>query len=153
MGVEIERKFLVCGEEWQSAPSTYYCQGYLNRDKERTVRVRVAGKTGWLTVKGLNQGATRQEFEYEIPLPDARAMLLLCEQPLIEKNRRVITFAGNVWEVDQFLGENKGLVVAEIELESEQQSFDKPDWIGEEVTEDNRYFNSSLSSNPYRKWE
>ena len=152
MGVEIERKFLVCGDQWRSAKPVYYCQGYLNHDKERTVRVRIAGEVGWLTVKGVTTGATRQEFEYEIPLSDAQAMLQLCEQPLVEKNRRVVNFAGNDWEVDEFLGENKGLVVAEIELASEQQAFETPDWIGAEVTEDRRYFNANLSSNPYSSW-
>ncbi len=153
MAKEIERKFLVVGLEWQSAEPIYFSQGYLNRDKERTVRVRVAGDTGWLTIKGITKGATRDEFEYEIPLEDAQAMQLLCEQPLVEKNRRVVEFAGNSWEVDEFLGENEGLVVAEIELQSEDQTFEKPAWVGEEVTDDGRYYNSSLSKHPFRSWQ
>ena len=153
MGTEIERKFLVTNDDWKSAPATYFCQGYLNRDKDRTVRIRIAGEKGILTVKGKTVGASRKEFEYEVPLEDAKQMLDLCEKPLIEKNRRVIQFESMDWEVDEFLGENKGLVVAEIELESESQQFKKPDWIGEEVTEDPRYFNSRLSVNPYSQWQ
>jgi len=116
------------------------------------VRVRIAGEVGWLTVKGVTTGSTRQEFEYEIPLADAQAMLQLCEPSLVEKNRRVIEFAGNDWEVDEFLGENEGLVVAEIELQSEQQGFETPNWVGSEVTDDRRYFNSYLSANPFQSW-
>lgn len=153
MGIEIERKFLVINDEWRSAPAVYFCQGYLNRSKERTVRIRVAGDTGFLTIKGQSQGASRAEFEYEIPLADAKQMLSLCDGPLIEKYRRKISYAGMLWEVDEFLGENQGLVVAEIELESEQQAFAKPDWLGEEVTQDARYYNSNLSINPFSNWQ
>lgn len=153
MGTEIERKFLVEGTDWKSIEPVYYCQGYLNRDKERTVRVRVAGTKGVLTIKGANEGATRQEFEYEVPLDDAKQMLELCEKPLIEKNRRIIEFGAMNWEVDEFLGENAGLVVAEIELDSESQEFAIPEWVGKEVTEDPRYFNSRLSIHPFSKWE
>ena len=126
MAVEIERKFLVTSEQWRAHPAIYFCQGYLTRERARTVRVRVAGEKAWLTVKGLNVGTTREEFEYEIPVDDAKAMLKLCEQPLIEKHRRVVTYAGMNWEVDEFLGLNAGLVVAEIELESEDQAFEIP---------------------------
>jgi CYTH domain-containing protein len=153
MGTEIERKFLVTGDSWKSADSTYYCQGYLNRDRERTVRVRIAGEKGILTIKGISTGASRQEFEYEVPLVDAKEMLELCEKPPIEKYRRVVQHAGMAWEVDEFLGDNEGLIVAEIELESETQSFEMPDWIGEEVTSDPRYFNSRLSINPFCNWD
>jgi CYTH domain-containing protein len=152
MGIEIERKFLVTNEDWKAAEPIYFCQGYLNRDKLRTVRVRIAGNSAMLTVKSLTTNASRAEFEYEVPFVDAKEMLEFCEQPLIEKNRRVITFAGMDWEVDEFLGINLGLVVAEIELESESQKFDKPEWVGEEVTADHRYFNSSLSKVPYTTW-
>lgn len=152
MGTEIERKFLVTGTQWSSAQPTYYCQGYLNRAKERTVRIRIAGDKGILTIKGINIGATRQEFEYDVPLDDAKEMLELCEKPLIEKNRRIIEHAGMDWEVDEFLGENAGLVVAEIELDSEDQSFEMPEWVGAEVTDDPRYFNSKLSIHPFSKW-
>ena len=152
MAIEIERKFLVVGEAWRAAPALYFCQGYLNRSKERTVRVRVAGELGYLTIKGATTGASRAEFEYEIPLADAKQMLGLCDGPLIEKYRRKISHEGMLWEVDEFLGENQGLVVAEIELESEAQAFTKPDWVGVEVTADARYYNSNLSVQPFSSW-
>ena len=155
MGVEIERKFLLTGTEWkQLAVGTAYRQGYLNSVKERTVRVRTINDNGFLTIKGVSVGATRLEYEYEIPLEDAQALLNeLCEKPLIEKNRYKVDFGGFIWEIDEFFGENDGLIVAEIELESEDQTFDKPEWVGEEVTGDSRYFNSNLIKNPYSKWE
>lgn len=152
MGIEIERKFLVRGDAWRAAPPVYFSQGYLNRDKARTVRVRIAGSEAFLTIKGQSVGATRAEFEYPIPLWDARELLALCEQPLIEKNRRKILHEGVVWEVDEFLGENRGLVVAEIELPTEDTAFARPEWLGEEVTSDERYFNSNLSRNPFSQW-
>lgn len=152
MAVEIERKFLVVGDGWRAASGVFYSQGYLNRDKARTVRVRIAGEQAFLTIKGVSVGASRAEFEYPIPLWDARELLALCEQPLIEKNRRKILYEGFVWEVDEFLGENLGLVVAEIELPAEDTIFARPDWVGEEVTEDVRYFNSNLSRTPYTRW-
>lgn len=152
MGIEIERKFLVVNDEWRSATPVYFCQGYLNRGKGRTVRVRVAGEQGFLTIKGATSGISRSEFEYEIPLADAKQLFALCDGPLIEKYRRKITHEGMLWEVDEFLGDNQGLVVAEIELESENQQFTKPNWLGVEVTQDNRYYNSALSLNPYNSW-
>lgn len=152
MAVEIERKFLVVGDAWRTAPAVFYSQGYLNRDKLRTVRVRIAGEEAFLTIKGESVGARRAEFEYPIPLWDARELLALCEQPLIEKNRRKILHEGFVWEVDEFLGENLGLVVAEIELPSEDTGFECPEWVGEEVTADVRYFNSNLSRTPFSSW-
>jgi adenylate cyclase len=152
MAIEIERKFLVIGNEWRDAPAVFYSQGYLNRDKTRTVRVRIAGEQAFLTVKGQTEGVSRAEFEYEIPLADARQLLTLCEQPLIEKYRRKISCAGFVWEVDEFLGENHGLVVAEIELPAEDAMFTLPEWVGEEVTQDARYFNSNLAQHPYSRW-
>ncbi len=153
MAVEIERKFLVVGDTWRTAPAVFYSQGYLNRDKLRTVRVRIAGEEAFLTIKGESVGARRAEFEYPIPLWDARELLTLCEQPLIEKNRRKILHEGFIWEVDEFLGENLGLVVAEIELPAEDSEFPRPEWIGEEVTDDSRYFNSSLSLAPFSQWK
>lgn len=155
MGIEIERKFLLTSTSWkQLASGTSYRQGYLNSTKERTVRVRTIDDKGFLTIKGLSVGATRVEYEYEIPVADAERLLDdLCEKPLIEKNRYKITHAGFVWEVDEFFGENMGLMVAEIELESEDQSFEKPIWVGEEVTGDPRYFNSSLIKEPYTQWK
>ena len=154
MGTEIERKFLLTGDEWRSlAKGTAYRQGYLNSQKERTVRVRTIDDKGFLTIKGISVGATRMEFEYEIPVEDARVLLdELCEKPLIEKNRYKIDYAGFTWEVDEFFGENQGLVVAEIELASEDQQFEKPDWVGEEVSGDPRYFNSNLIKEPYSRW-
>ena len=150
---EIERKFLVEGTDWQSATPTYYCQGYLNRDKHRTVRVRVAGEQGFLTVKGLTTGASRAEFEYTIPLEDAKALLALCEGPLVEKLRHIVKHAGLRWEVDAFLGDNDGLVVAEIELESEAQEIALPEWVGAEITGDARYYNLNLATEPYSTWK
>lgn len=152
MGIEIERKFLVIGSDWKSTPGTTYRQGYLSSVKERTVRIRVVDDAGWITVKGQNVGASRAEFEYPVPVEDARTMLELCEKPLIEKIRRKIPHAGLVWEVDEFLGENAGLVVAEIELSSPAQPFAKPAWVGQEVTDDPRYFNSALARTPYSRW-
>jgi len=156
MGIEIERKFLVIGEAWRQGAGQYLCQGYLNRDKQRTVRVRIGGIDGedraWLTVKGVSVGATRAEFEYEIPIDDARQLLALCDGPLIEKRRYRVTHGGLVWEVDEFLGENAGLRVAEIELGSAEQAFDLPSWAGAEVTSDTRYFNSALSARPFSHW-
>ncbi len=152
MAIEIERKFLVTGDGWRKAQATYYSQGYLNSDKARTVRVRIAGDQAFLTVKGLSQGASRAEFEYPIPVEDARQLLSLCEQPLIEKYRYKIPLDGFVWEVDEFLGENLGLIVAEIELPRVDASFAKPEWVGEEVTGDARYFNSNLVKTPFVRW-
>jgi CYTH domain-containing protein len=151
---EIERKFLVAGEDWRAlAPGTRYRQGYLSTVKERTVRVRTIDDKGFLTVKGISVGATRSEYEYEIPVADADEMLDdLCEQPIIEKNRYKIPLGDVTWEVDEFLGVNDGLIVAEVELQSEDQSFPKPDWIGEEVTDDPRYFNANLIARPFSTW-
>lgn len=152
MAIEIERKFLVVNDAWRSAPAVYFCQGYLNRNSERTVRVRIAGTDGYLTIKGVSNGASRAEFEYDIPVADAKELLHMCDGPLIEKYRRKITHEGMLWEVDEFLGDNEGLVVAEIELVSEEQLFAKPDWVGVEVTADTRYYNSNLSMMPYKRW-
>ncbi len=154
MAREIERTFLVAGDAWRAlAEGVVYRQGYLSTDVERTLRVRVAGPKGTLTVKGMTVGATRTEFEYEIPLTDAEAMLdALCIRPLIEKTRHRIEFDGLVWEVDVFAGDNHGLVVAEVELAREDQAFRLPDWIGEEVTDDPRYYNANLVAHPYKDW-
>jgi len=154
MGIEIERKFLVVDDSWKKMGSgALLRQGYLSSDPERIVRVRIEGCSAVLTVKGRTEGATRNEWEYPIPLDDASNMLeRLCEQPLIEKYRYRIPQQGLTWEVDEFLGVNAGLVVAEIELESEDQPFDRPEWIGKEVTDDTRYFNASLIRRPYSTW-
>lgn len=152
MALEIERKYLVCGDAWRASPAQRLSQGYLCNAPERTVRVRIAGEQGFLTIKGLTQGASRQEFEYPIPLIDAQALLALCEAGVIDKLRHTVVHAGKSWEVDAFLGENQGLVVAEIELSSEDEPLIKPDWIGQEVTHDSRYYNASLSTLPYQRW-
>ena len=152
MGIEIERKFLVVGDAWRQAPGTAYAQGYLNRDKQRTVRVRVVEDAAWLTVKGASVGATRAEFEYPIPVADAHELLALCDGPLVRKLRRVVVHAGATWEIDEFEGDNAGLVVAEIELASEETHFEPPPWLGAEVTHDARYFNSNLAAAPYSTW-
>ena len=153
MAVEIERKFLVQGEAWRlGAQGVRYVQGYLNRDKARTVRVRIAGTQGFLTVKGQSVGATRAEFEYPIPVEDAQALLALSDGPCIDKTRYCVPLDGVVWEVDVFAGDNAGLVVAEVELPSEDAPFTRPSWLGAEVTHDARYFNSSLSRHPFGSW-
>lgn len=156
MGIEIERKFLVTGDAWRTAEGEGLRQAYLNRDKQRTVRVRIAGRCGheraWLTIKGVSVGATRSEFEYEIPVDDARELLALADGPAIEKIRRRIEHDGHVWEVDEFFGANAGLVVAEVELTDEGQVLSLPAWVGREVTDDPRYFNSSLASRPFCSW-
>ncbi len=152
MAIEIERKFLVTGTDWKNATGLAYCQGYINRSKERTVRVRIAGPQAFLTIKGIAQGITRLEFEYEIPLPDAEQLLKLCDGPLIQKMRYIVNDQGNRWEVDEFFGDNQGLVVAEIELKDENQTFERPNWVGREVSDDARYFNSNLATHPYSQW-
>ena len=154
MGVEIERKFLLAGDAWRGLGQTVLLrQGYLSSARERVVRVRIEGEQAMLTIKGANVGATRGEWEYPIPLADAAELLDgLCEQPLIEKVRHRIEHAGMVWEVDEFLGANAGLVVAEIELASEDQPFEKPEWIGVEVSGDARYYNANLIRHPFSQW-
>lgn len=154
MAKEIERKFLIRGEAWRAlAEGTMYRQGYLNSAKERTVRVRTVGDKAFLTIKGITVGATRAEYEYEIPFADCNALLDdLAEKPLIEKKRYKIRQGEFTWEIDEFFGDNQGLIVAEIELTSEDQQFGKPDWIGEEVTGDPRYFNSNLIKHPFTRW-
>lgn len=154
MATEIERKFLVTGHFAEAATSAdRIVQGYLSSMPERTVRVRIRGEQAFLTIKGGTTGGfSRSEFEYEIPVADAEVMLSLCEPSVIDKVRHLVPFAGHVWEVDVFLGCNEGLVMAEIELKSEAESFEKPDWLGEEVTGLPRYFNGRLSKYPYQAW-
>ncbi len=177
MGKEIERKFLVRGEAWRKLDDgMLYRQGYLSitpgsnvssisAENENqighvlvrphsVVRVRTVGKQGYLTIKSEVTGATRLEFEYEIPLADANEMLdTLCHKPLIEKIRRKVEYGGLLWEIDEFLGENAGLVVAEVELTDENQAVSLPHWVGEEVTGDRRYYNAMLSQHPYSRWK
>ncbi len=155
MGIEIEKKFLLKGDAWKNlAQGTIYRQGYLNASKERSVRVRTIDDKAFMTIKGKSVGAARMEFEYEIPIDDAKIILEeLCEKPIIHKKRYKIDAHDFTWEVDVFYGENEGLVVAEIELEAEDQAFTKPEWVGEEVTSDSRYFNANLSKHPYSSWK
>jgi len=154
MSREIERKYLVVGDAWRFlGTATEIRQGYLSTVKERTVRVRVVGDAAYLTIKGITRGATRTEFEYPIPVSDADEMLdELCERPLIEKTRHVAVSAGMVWEIDEFAGVNDGLTIAEVELEHEDQPFEIPDWVGDEVTADPRYFNANLIAHPFSQW-
>lgn len=151
--MEIERKFLVRGTSWrQGASGRRLRQGYLTLDKERTVRVRVSGEQAWLTIKGVTRGISRVEFEYRIPAADARVLLeTLCLQPLIDKTRYVVPCGSHRWEIDVFHGANTGLVVAEVELVSEAEHFDRPPWLGDEVSGDPRYTNSSLVRDPWNR--
>ena len=154
MGKEIERKYLVDTTTWTPQGSgTHFKQGYLNSQKERVVRVRIEGDRARLTIKGTSVGVTRSEFEYEIPLEDAQILLdSLCEQPLIDKHRHKEIHGGKTWEIDVFHGDNEGLVVAEIELATEDERFDAPAWAVREVSSDPRYFNSNLLKHPYKDW-
>ena len=155
MATEIERKFLVNSSLWRPDPTrgVPYRQGYLSSEGARTVRVRVAGAQGFLTIKGPTTGITRLEFEYPIPLPDANQLLdTLCRQPLIEKVRYREPWQGFTWEVDIFEGENRGLVIAELELPTATTPFSRPPWLGEEVSGDPRYYNSALALRPYGRW-
>lgn len=153
MGLEIERKFLVADlSVLDRRDGVSFRQGYLSTTPERTVRVRVAGSTAFLTVKGVTVGATRSEFEYPVPLTEAAEMLLLCEPPIIEKVRYRIPHADLVWEVDVFTGVNEGLVVAEVEISSADTVIDLPLWVGAEVSTDPRYFNANLVRHPFTRW-
>lgn len=154
MGVEIERKFLVRNDDWKNAVTKRVAckQGYMISDKNKTVRVRIMGDKGFLTIKGATDGISRMEFEYEIDLPDARYMLMLCDR-MIEKTRCYIEHGGLTWELDVFEGANAGLVMAELELESEDQHYERPAWAGEEVTGDVRYYNAYLAEHPFGQWQ
>ena len=154
MGLETERKFLVTDDAYQAlAEGILVQQGYLEGSDVTSVRVRIMGEEAFLSVKGTTISATRQEFEYPIPLDEAvEIMRDLCKKPIIEKHRYEIKHKGMVWEVDEFHGMNEGLVIAEIELEGEEQEFDMPAWIGDEVTDDPRYYNVNLVNNPFISW-
>lgn len=158
MGIEIERKFLVISDEWrENAVGVTYRQGFLSTDKERVVRIRIAGDEGFITIKGASKNSNdplaRAEYEYGIPRQDAEAMLNdLCLPGSIEKTRYKIPYQGFVWEVDEFEGDNKGLIVAEVELSDSAINVPLPPWVGEEVSQDYRYANSELSKNPFRTW-
>ena len=155
MAVEIERKFLVRDTSWKDSVrrSIVIKQGYLSTDPDRTVRIRIKGDQGVLTVKGRSSGVSRAEFEYEIPRDDAEAMLALCDDVPIEKIRHEILVGGKLWELDVFEGANQGLVLAEIELADENEVFELPSWVEKEVSEDVRYYNSYLSKTPYATWK
>ena len=157
MAIEIERKFWIKNKNWKVAANPLegivIKQGYLNTDKERTVRVRIYGTKAFLTIKGKSVGMTRAEFEYEVPIEDAIELLQLCNQPIIEKVRYKIHLDNVIWEVDEFEGINEGLILAEVELESEKQKVNIPKWTGKEVTGDIRFYNSSLVNNPFTKWK
>ena len=152
MGTEIERKFLVIGGAWRQPAPVRFVQGYLCRDRESTVRVRLAGEQAFLNIKGPAKGITRAEFEYGIPVADAAEILKLCQGAVIEKARHLVVHKGTTWEVDEFFGDNAGLVVAEVELEREDQAFERPSWLGAEVTGDPRYLNANLVSHPSITW-
>ena len=154
MATEIERKFLVSGDGWRiDATSKRVRQGYLSLNPVRIVRVRISGENAYLTIKGEQQGLSRSEFEYAIPLVDAEHMLdHLCAKPLIEKTRYRVPHDGLTWEVDEFFGDNAGLIIAEIELSDTHQAITLPDWVGQEVTHEARYYNSMLVQQPYSVW-
>ena len=155
MGVEIERKFLVVNDSWRgmASPGMRYRQGYLSTDPGNSVRVRVCGDKAWLNIKSPVVGITRREYEYRIPSADAHAILEeLCVKPLIEKTRFIVEHDGLAWEIDVFEGDNAGLVVAELELDSAGDAFTLPAWAGEEVSGDGRYYNQRLVGHPYSKW-
>ncbi len=154
--LEIERKFLVKSDDFkeQAFAKNNIAQGYLSSVPERTVRVRIKGEKAYLTIKGIGHqgGMSRFEWENQIPLDEAAELLKLCEKGKIEKTRYEIKSGNHIYEVDEFYGENEGLIMAEIELQSETENFEKPDWLGEEVTNDERYYNAYLSKNPFKNW-
>ncbi|MBN2701589.1 MAG: CYTH domain-containing protein [Methylothermaceae bacterium] len=155
MALEIERKFLIRNDSWQAEVSRSMSirQGYLNQAKACSVRVRSADRQGWLNVKSVTIGARRYEYEYEIPYRDAEEMLdTLCRKPLIEKVRHFVPAGDHLWEIDVFEGDNAGLIVAEIELTHPDDEFPKPQWVGQEVTDDPRYYNTQLAQNPFKAW-
>lgn len=161
MGIEIERKFLLASDDWRAKvhESAAMAQGYLNDicmldsgAMQASVRVRIEGEAAYLNIKSRELGTTRQEFEYPIPVDEATALLTLCVGGRIEKIRHHVTHAGHRWEIDEFFGDNAGLVVAEIELESEGEAFARPEWLGVEATHAPRYYNLALASRPYSQW-
>ncbi len=155
MAIEIERKFLVEDDSWRESagPGRRMTQGYLSQESGRTVRVRIAGEEAWLTIKGRAQGISRSEFEYPIPVAEAREILGLCAGHVIDKTRSEVPYGDHVWEVDVFHGGNEGLVVAEVEMGDEAENPAIPPWVGREVSEDRRYANSMLSATPFSQWD
>lgn len=155
MALEIERKFLLSGTAWREQVESRELlrQGYLTPGSRCSIRVRIAGEQAWLNLKAKRSGMTRLEFEYPIPRADADEILNeLCQGPLLEKYRHRLSMGPYVWEIDEFLGDNAGLIVAEIELPDEAAQFARPDWLGAEVTDDERYYNFNLAQKPYREW-
>jgi len=154
MGTEIERKFMVASDAWraEATDSSVFRQGYLASEGGNTVRIRLDGRQGWLTVKGPTENFSRTEFEYRVPLEDAEALLDLCAGRIVEKTRHRIPVGSHIWEVDEFTGRNAGLTMAEVELGSEAESVTLPGWIGREVTGDRRFDNANLSRLPYSQW-
>ena len=155
MALEIEHKFLLANDNWRKLikRSSVFRQGYLSSDSSCSIRVRISDKQAWLNIKSATIGTQRSEYEYQIPLQDADEILdNLCRKPLIEKTRHFVEYAGHVWEIDEFKGDNAGLIVAEIELSEVGEKFQKPEWIGSEVTDDLRYYNHNLSLQPYCTW-
>ena len=155
MALEVEHKFLLANDDWRDEVdhAVYYKQGYLSGSPLSSVRVRISDTHAWLNIKSATIGTYRQEFEYEIPLADANAILDdLCHKPVIEKVRHFVSHQDHLWEIDEFKGDNAGLIVAEIELSQIGESFAKPHWIGAEVTDDLRYYNNNLTKNPYKNW-
>lgn len=156
MGLEIEHKFLLKNDTWRNevSHSVHYKQGYLCSTTQNSVRVRVSSDRAWINIKSATTGSHRQEFEYPIPIAEAHEMLeTLCHKPLIEKYRHFLPRGPHTWEIDEFLGDNHGLIVAEIELNLIDERFDKPDWLAQEVTDNLRYYNNNLCKNPYKDWQ
>jgi len=155
MGVETERKYLVNEAKWSTVnkeEKEVVEQGYILNTTEKTVRVRIYGEKGFITIKGMSEGASRPEFEYEIPVEDARQLLKDFCNSIVKKVRHKVFYGGKLWEVDEFMGENHGLLMAEIELKNNDEQFDLPNWIDKEVTGDKRYYNAYLSTHPFSRW-
>ena len=155
MAIEIEHKFLLANNDWREhiARSVKYRQGYLSSQATSSIRVRISDDHAWLNIKSATIGTHRHEYEYEIPLQDANEIInILCRKPVIEKTRHFVIHDGNTWEIDEFDGDNRGLIIAEIELSEIGKTFSKPHWLGEEVTHDLRYYNNNLAIFPYSEW-
>ncbi len=155
MAIEIEHKFLLSSDDWRKyvSHSVKYRQGYLSSQATSSIRIRISNDEAWLNIKSATVGTHRHEYEYPIPMADASEILKnLCRKPLIEKTRHFVTENNHLWEIDEFEGDNQGLIVAEIELDTIGQSFSKPLWLGREVTDDLRYYNNNLASHPYSEW-
>lgn len=156
MALEIEHKFLLINDDWRQDihESVYYKQGYLSNNPNSSVRVRISASQAWINIKSATIGNHRLEFEYEIPVEDAQQLLdELCYKPLIEKTRHLVNHGKHLWEIDEFMGDNQDLIVAEVELSALDETFAKPHWLGEDVTGDLRYYNNNLCQNPYKNWK